>query len=110
MFFRSRNGKESLQPALALVQSEAPESPPGQAEAPPAVAATSAAPAVGAAAPADKHLPPEELRKRAEVSRRLAATMGRIVRLMAKSPRHRDHSCRTSNGWPCLPSAPASAR
>ena len=94
MFFRSRNGKESAeQSAPAPVQQETPQRPPDKAPPLQQAARTSIdgpAPAVIAAPTADKSLPPEELKKRAEVSQRLAATMGRIVRLMAQSPRHRD--------------------
>jgi hemolysin-activating ACP:hemolysin acyltransferase len=59
-------------------------------------------PTVAAAPTADKSLPPEELKKRAEVSQRLAATMGRIVRLMAQSPRHRDRKLADLQ-WLALP-------
>ena len=38
-----------------------------------------------------KPLAPEELKKRAEASKRVAATMGEIIGLMARSPRHRDY-------------------
>lgn len=47
-----------------------------------------AAPADAAAA---KPLPPDELKRRAAASKQLSATMGDLIGLMARSPRHRDH-------------------
>jgi len=102
MFFRSRNGKENAEQA-APAQREATQQQQDMAPPPPPAAGTSAeAPAVVAAAAGDKALSPEELKKRAEVSQRLAATMGRIVRLMVRSPRHRDRKL-SDLEWLALP-------
>jgi cytolysin-activating lysine-acyltransferase len=105
MFFRSKNGKASTQPGTSPVQPETPEPQPDKAVALPAQAATigeGAVPAAAVAPTADNSLPPEDLKKRAEVSQRLAATMGRIVRLMSRSPRHRDHKL-SDLEWLALP-------
>jgi cytolysin-activating lysine-acyltransferase len=103
MFFRSKNAKENdkegAQPAPVPVQPDKPEPAPGQA------ALKSSAPAVDAApttASADKHLAPDELKKRAEASQRLAAAIGRLFVLMARSPRHRDRKLADLE-WLALP-------
>jgi cytolysin-activating lysine-acyltransferase len=83
MFFRSKreNGKDRSQPV--------PAKPPK---------ALTTAPAPGAAKP----LAPEELRQRAEASQRVAATLGSIVGLMLRSPRHRDRKL-SDLRWLVLP-------
>jgi cytolysin-activating lysine-acyltransferase len=105
MFFHSRNGKESADPAAAPLRQDARQ-PPDKAAPPPAVAVAATTidgtPPTATARAADELLPPEELKKRAEVSQRLAATMGRIVRLMSRSPRHRDHKLADVE-WLALP-------
>jgi hemolysin-activating ACP:hemolysin acyltransferase len=96
MFFRAKNGKENAQPEPAPAQPDKSEPVPDKAT------AQHAAPAVATSPATDKTLSPDELRKRAELSQRLAATMGRIVRLMARSPRHHDRKL-SDLEWLALP-------
>lgn len=95
MFFRSKNGKESAQPVSGQ---------PDKTPAPPAEAAASnaTAPTAAPASAVDKALPLEELKKRAEASRHLAASVGEIVGLMMRSPRHRDRKL-SDLRWLVLP-------
>jgi hemolysin-activating ACP:hemolysin acyltransferase len=99
MFFRSKNGKESAQPASKPAQSKA-------TAAPPAKAVSDQGPAVAQSPPAEKPLPPEELKKRAEASQRLSATVGELVGLMIRSPRHRDRKL-SDLRWLVLPAVRA---
>jgi hemolysin-activating ACP:hemolysin acyltransferase len=69
-------------------------------------AAKANAPAAEPAPPAEKPLPPEELKKRAEASQRLSATVGELVGLMIRSPRHRDRKL-SDLRWLVLPAVRA---
>lgn len=100
MFFRSKKGNgtdnnQSTAPSgmpeakAATVAARVP-SLTSTAKTPRAAAANSAAAPATKAVEA-KPLPPEELKKRAEASKRVAATMGELIGLMARSPRHREH-------------------
>jgi len=96
MFFRSKKGNgKGTQEELTSKQAS------GGATVAARVPSVSATPKSGRNGSADKAsapsttavkaLAPDEMRKRAEASRRLAATMGELIGLMARSPRHRDH-------------------
>jgi cytolysin-activating lysine-acyltransferase len=99
MFFRSKkgNGKDGegkpaapppskTSSAAQRVPVIAPASAKGSREA----GTKGAAPSSGAAAEA-KPLAADELKRRAAASKHLAATMGELIGLMARSPRHREH-------------------
>jgi hemolysin-activating ACP:hemolysin acyltransferase len=101
MFFRSRNGKEGVQPAFSPALPETSAAPPAKA-----ATAKSTAPDAAPAPARDKPLPPEDLKKRAEASQRLAATVGEIVGLMIRSPRHRDRKL-SDLRWLVLPAVRA---
>lgn len=91
MFFRSKkeNGNGSAQHPAPLSKPSAATIPvvPSQTS-----RSTSTTPTAVSAPTAAKPKPlaPEELKKHAEVSQRLATTVGEIVGLMVRSPRHRD--------------------
>jgi cytolysin-activating lysine-acyltransferase len=101
MFFRSKkgNGKDTQQSsseqasAKAASNTKTAQRIPGVSAAPPKasrgtnVGKPTAPPSEAAAKP----LEPAELQKRAAASKHLAATMGELIGLMARSPRHRDH-------------------
>jgi hemolysin-activating ACP:hemolysin acyltransferase len=100
MFFRSKKGngkekEESSQPAAPQAAKSASQRVPLVASASgKASRETGTAKAVSPAnktAAAAESLAPEELKRRAAASKHLSATMGDLVGLMARSPRHRDH-------------------
>jgi hemolysin-activating ACP:hemolysin acyltransferase len=105
MFFRSKkdNGKDARQPLPATLKSDkAAATPPSEASGRKGGAPSTAAPVAVEA----KSLAPEELKARAEASQRLAATIGEIVGLMLRSPRHRDHKI-SDLRWLVLPAVRA---
>ena len=102
MFFRSKkgNGKDTQQsssePASAKAAANAApvaQRVPSVSAAPPKASrgASTGKPTAPPSEAAAKPLKPEELQKRAAASKHLAATMGELIGLMARSPRHRDH-------------------
>jgi hemolysin-activating ACP:hemolysin acyltransferase len=105
MFFRSKNEKERAEPVPSTVQPAKLEPPPEKVAGPPTHAGAPNAGTtrgVAAAANADRALPPEELKKRAEISQQLAATIGEIVGLMIRSPRHHNRTV-SDLRWLVLP-------
>ena len=98
MFFRSKksNGKNTSQ-ETASTEPPARTAAAAAAARVPTVTATQKGSRNGvadkpaASAPAAKALAPEELKQRADASKRIAATMGELIGLMARSPRHREH-------------------
>jgi cytolysin-activating lysine-acyltransferase len=104
MFFRSKkgNGKDTQHPLTeqpsAKAAANAKTAPVAQ-RVPSVSAAPSKAsrgadtgkPATSPSETAAKPLEPAELQKRAAASKHLAASMGDLIGLMARSPRHRDH-------------------
>jgi hemolysin-activating ACP:hemolysin acyltransferase len=100
MFFRSKkgNGKDGEDKPAAQQSSKASSTaqrvpvvaPTTSAKGSRETAKAAAASSNGTAAEA-KPLAPDELKRRAAASKHLAATMGELIGLMARSPRHREH-------------------
>jgi cytolysin-activating lysine-acyltransferase len=101
MFFRSKkgNGKDTQQSsseqpsAKAASNTKTAQRIPGVPAAPPKTSRGTnvGKPTTPPSEAAAKPLEPAELQKRAAASKHLAATMGELIGLMARSPRHRDH-------------------